>query len=67
MGTVGAELSKDPPAESSSYPYPILMTYVTQDAELVYNMTKAMVDSFDLYKTSAPGNDGWAVARQNFS
>jgi uncharacterized protein len=67
MGTEGAELSKDHPAESSSYPYPILMTYAAQDADLVYNMTKAMVESFDLYKNSAPGASGWAVERQNFA
>ena len=67
MGTEGAELSKDHPAESSAFPYPVLMAYATQNTDLVYNMTKAMVDSFDLYKASAPGNSGWAVARQNFT
>ena len=67
MGTEGAELSKDQPAESASYPYPILMTYAQQNDDLVYNMTKAMVDSFDLYKSAASGNAGWAVDRQNFA
>ena len=67
MGTEGAELSKEKPAESATYPYPILMTYATQDAGLVYNMTKAMVETFDMYKDGAPGNSGWAVARQNFA
>ncbi len=67
MGTEGPNLSKDHPAESSTYPYPILMTYASQNTDLVYNMTKAMVDTFDMYKGSAPGNDGWAVSRQNFS
>jgi len=67
MGTEGADLSKDKPAESSTYPYPILMTYAAQKTDLVYNMTKAMIDSFDLYKASAPGNSGWAVDRQNFA
>ncbi|MBK5106381.1 MAG: TAXI family TRAP transporter solute-binding subunit [Burkholderiales bacterium] len=66
MGTVGAELSKDHPAESSSYPYPILMAYASQKSDLVYNMTKAMVDTFDMYKDSAPGANGWAVDRQIF-
>jgi len=66
MGTEGAELSKDHPVESSSYPYPILMTYASQDADLVYNMTKAMVETFDMYKASAPGASGWAVERQIF-
>ena len=67
MGTEGAGLSKDKPAESSTYPYPILMTYEAQKTDLVYNMTKAMVDTFDMYKASAPGNSGWSVDRQNFA
>jgi TRAP transporter TAXI family solute receptor len=67
MGTEGAELSKDKPAESATYPYPILMTYASQDAGLVYNMTKAMVDTYDMYKGAAPGNTGWAADRQNFA
>ena len=67
MGTEGAELSKDKPAESATYPYPILMTYASQDADLVYNMTKAMVETYDMYKGAAPGNAGWAVDRQNFA
>ncbi len=67
MGTEGAELSKDKPAESATYPYPILMTYAAQDADLVYNMTKAMVESYDMYKDAAPGNAGWSVERQNFA
>ena len=67
MGTEGAELSKDKPAESATYPYPILMTYASQDADLVYNMTKAMVETYDMYKGAAPGNAGWAVERQNFA
>jgi TRAP transporter TAXI family solute receptor len=67
MGTEGAELSKDKPAESATYPYPILMTYAAQNDDLVYNMTKAMVESYDMYKDAAPGNAGWAVDRQNFA
>lgn len=67
MGTEGAELSKDKPAESATYPYPILMAYASQNADLVYNMTKAMVETYDMYKGGAPGNTGWAVERQNFA
>jgi uncharacterized protein len=67
MGTEGADLSKDTPAESATYPYPVLMSYASQKTDLVYNMTKAMVDSFDQYKSAAPGNGGWAPERQNFA
>ena len=67
MGSEGADLDKDHKVESATYPYPILMTYARQDADSVYAMTKAMVESFDDYKSAAPGNDGWAVDRQNFA
>jgi hypothetical protein len=43
------------------------MTYAKQDPTLVHAMTKAMVDTFDDYKGAAPGNNGWAVDRQNFA
>lgn len=67
MGSEGADLDKEHKVESATYPYPILMTYARQDNESVYAMTKAMVESFDEYKDSSPGNNGWALDRQNFS
>lgn len=65
-GTEGAELSKEHPVAAAAYPYPILMTYAAQDADLVYNMTNAMVSAFADYKAAAPGNDGWDKSRQKF-
>lgn len=67
MGAEGADLSQDARVESATYPYPILMTYGKQDADTVYAMTKAMVETFPDYKDAAPGNVGWAVERQNFA
>lgn len=67
MGAEGADLDKDHKVESASYPYPVLMTYDKQDPALVYAMTKVMVETFNDYKDAAPGNQGWAVERQNFA
>lgn len=67
MGAEGGDLDKDHKVESASYPYPILMTYAKQDPALVHAMTKVMVDAFADYKDAAPGNNGWAVDRQNFA
>ena len=67
MGTEGADLSKDKPAESAAYLYPVLMSYANQDPALVYSMTRAMVETFDLYKSAAPGNSGWDVKGQNLA
>ena len=66
MGTEGAGLSKDNPHEGAAYPYPILIAYADQDPDLVYNMTKAMVEQFDNFKDGAPGAGGWALERQQF-
>lgn len=66
MATVGAGLSEGNPHEGAAYPYPILIAYADQDDDLVYNMTKAMIEQFDNYKDGAPGAAGWALERQQF-
>jgi TRAP transporter TAXI family solute receptor len=63
-GTEGAGLSADNKIEGATYPYPVLMTMKGTDGELVYNMTKAMIELFPEYKDGAPGNTGWDVKRQ---
>jgi TRAP transporter TAXI family solute receptor len=68
FGTEGADLGPGKPkAEGATYPYPVLMTMAGTDADLVYNMTKAMVELYDDYKAGAPGNNGWDVKRQIFA
>lgn len=67
LGTEGAGISAAKPAVSASYPYPVLMTYKDQDPKLVKAVMTAMVDTFDGYKTAAPGNSGWGMDRQNLS
>jgi len=66
MGTEGAAMSKENPVEAATYPYPILIAYEKQNADLVYNMTKAMFAYYDDYKAAAPGNVGWELKRQVF-
>ncbi len=66
-GTEGADLSKEKKVEGATYPYPILMAYNAADAELVFQMTKAMVELYPDYKDGAPGNNGWALERQIFA
>lgn len=67
FGTEGADLSLEKKAEAATYPYPVLMTMAATDADLVYNMTRAMVELFPDYKDSAPGNLGWDIKRQIFA
>ena len=64
LATCGAGITKDKPIELGNYPYPIFVTYASQPADLVYSITKAMIDGYDAYKDSAPGASGLAAARQ---
>jgi len=66
MGTEGAGMSKESPVEGATYPYPTLIAYAGQDAGLVQNMTRAMIEFFPDYKDAAPGNNGWDLKRQIF-
>ena len=66
MATVGAGMSEDNPYEGAAYPYPVLIAYADQDPDLVYNMTKAMIELFPGYDGKAPGIGGWALDRQNY-
>jgi TRAP transporter TAXI family solute receptor len=66
-GSEGAELSKDRKVEGATYPYPVLMTYQSTDPDLVFAMTRAMVELFPDYKDGAPGNNGWDLARQIYA
>lgn len=63
-----SDAAGDPePWQGATYPYPILMNYVSIDADTTYAMTKAMFETFDSYKDSAPGANGWALDRQKLS
>ncbi|HUE46108.1 MAG TPA: TAXI family TRAP transporter solute-binding subunit [Aestuariivirgaceae bacterium] len=66
MATEGAGLSEDNPNEGAAYPYPVLTSYVDQDEDLVYNMTKAMVELYPEYEGAAPGASGWSLDKQIF-
>jgi TRAP transporter TAXI family solute receptor len=66
-GAEGADLSADKRVEGATYPYPVLMTMKGTDADIVYSMTRAMVELFDDYKDGAPGNVGWDIKRQVFA
>ncbi len=63
--TEGAGLSKEHPAQTTSYPYPILHTFADRKADEVHAMMQAMDETYPLYKDAAPGNNGWALDRQN--
>ena len=63
----GAGFAKGQVIETSVYPYPIFMAYGTQDANLIYSLTSAMIKHYDEYKDSVPGVDGLEAKRQNLT
>ncbi len=65
--TVGATIDGKEPYQGAGYAYPVLVAMEDQDADYVYNMTKAMVELFDDYKDTAPGINGWAIDKQDMS
>jgi len=64
LATCGAGISPEKPIELGNYPYPIFVAYASQPADVVYSITKAMIDGYDAYKDSAPGASGLGAARQ---
>jgi TRAP transporter TAXI family solute receptor len=67
MATIGsAGISKDNPHEGAAYPYPVLISNADEDANLVYNMVKALDVYYDDYKEGAPGIAGWSLGKQVF-
>lgn len=65
--TCGVGISAQNPVELPNYPYPIVVAYSNQPADLVYGVTKSMIQNYALYKDAAPGADGFELARQNFT
>src|SRR6185295_8859796 len=65
--TCGAGIPAGGAVELPSYPYPIFMAYASQPADLIYGLSKAMIDGYNEYKDAAPGAAGLAISRQNLT
>lgn len=65
--TCGAGIPAGGSVELPAYPYPIFMVFASQPTDLVYNLTKAMIVSYNAYKDSAPGAAGLDIKRQNLA
>ncbi|MDF1857052.1 TAXI family TRAP transporter solute-binding subunit [Pseudooceanicola sp.] len=65
--TIGAGISTDAPAQLMGYRYPMITVYADADEELVYNMTKAVVESFPVYKGMSPIMASWSAAESGKS
>jgi uncharacterized protein len=66
--TIGAEpVSKETPHYGGNYGYPIVATYANQNADIVYQQTKMIVELNNDYKDAFPGNEGYALENQRFA
>lgn len=65
--TVGANIDGTDGAPGAGYPYPVLIATEATDADLAYNMTKAMVELFPDYDGDSPGIGGWSIDAQNMT
>ncbi|WP_114579947.1 TAXI family TRAP transporter solute-binding subunit [Aquibium oceanicum] len=64
--TLGPNISKENPLECAGFPFPVLLTYPDQDADLVYNLTRAVNEQFDNYVKIEAAMVGWSEDRQDF-
>ncbi len=65
--SVGAGIDGTDGYQGAGYAYPVLIAMESTDADLAYNMTKAMVELYDEYDGKAPGIGGWALDDQDFT
>ena len=59
--TVGAGLSKDNPAQLVQYRYPIGTVYGDTSSDYVYNLVKALDETFPLYEKAHPTMVWWRI------
>lgn len=59
--TVGVSISEDDPAQLLGYRYPQLTASADADADEVYNMVKALDQSYDLYKDATKVIAKWGI------
>ncbi len=59
----GAAISKENPVWMVGYRYPMIVTYAKTPEDEVYNLVKAIDQSFDLFKNTTGSSVNWDVKR----
>lgn len=60
--TKGAGVSEDNPSWLVGYRYPMITTYAQTSADEVYNLIKAIDESYDLFSNTTSTSKNWKVA-----
>ena len=63
--SAAGDYGPEQPWAGATYPYPILLGTPDLDDKTAYGLIKVMTEDHDRYKDAAPGNDGYALERQN--
>ncbi|NVK20577.1 MAG: TAXI family TRAP transporter solute-binding subunit [Methylocystaceae bacterium] len=59
----GAGLSEDKPVWLMGYRYPMITTYAQTSQEDVYQLVKAIDETYDVFKNATSGSSEWAVTK----
>ncbi len=69
MVTVGVDLKSNEsgkiPHEGNNYPYPIFVATAKASNDLVYGLTKAVMENYDQIKDAGPSMSGYQLSKQN--
>lgn len=60
--TQGAGISEDDPAQIFAVRYPMITVYANADEEEVYNFTKALDETYDLYSAATKATPQWKLS-----
>jgi TRAP transporter TAXI family solute receptor len=61
--TIGAGISKEKPVYLPSYRYPMITVYAYADPDWVYNLIKALDESYPLYEKAHPVMPLWHITK----
>ncbi|MCB0486795.1 MAG: hypothetical protein KDC47_11430, partial [Flavobacteriaceae bacterium] len=61
--SIGAGLTKEKPVWMMGYRYPMITVYAKTKADEVYAVTKAIAETYDVYKSAAPIMPRWDVKK----
>lgn len=59
--TLGAGISEENPVNIMSYRYPVLVVRANEDADKVYNMLKAVDETYPMYKDATAAMPRWDI------
>ncbi len=60
--TQGAGITEDDPAQIFAVRYPMITVYANADEEAVYNFTKVLDDTYDIYSSATKATPQWKLS-----